>query len=92
MKYDAIQDIRAFDQLVWEKVQGYIEDKEACSFDTVLGINASTYEVIVDSAKNLSKDYEQYQLSTLIRLDEQGDPDPDCDATNDIANKYFFVR
>lgn len=92
MKYDSIQDIRAFDQLIWDKVQEYIEDKDAYSSDTVLGIHSSTYEVIVDSAKNLSDDYELYQLSTLIRLDEQGSLEPDCDATNEVANKYFFVR
>ena len=58
----------------------------------ILAINDKNYEVVIDSAKNLSDDYVQYDLSELIRHDEQGFIEPDCDATNELANKYFFVR
>ena len=69
-----------------------INDYEDYDDDVVLAINDKNYEVVIDSAKNLSDDYVQYDLSELIRHDEQGFIEPDCDATNELANKYFFVR
>lgn len=89
---NSIQELRAFDQEIWDKVQEYINDSEDYSDDVVLAINDKNYEVVIDSAKNLSDDYKQYDLSSLIRADEHGLMEPDCDATNDLANKYFFVR
>lgn len=89
---NSIQELRAFDQEIWDKVQEYINDYEDYDDDVVLAINDKNYEVVIDSAKNLSDDYVQYDLSKLIRHDEQGFIEPDCDATNELANKYFFVR
>lgn len=89
---NSIQELRAFDQEIWDKVQEYINDYEDYDDDVVLAINDKNYEVVIDSAKNLSDDYVQYDLSELIRHDEQGIIEPDCDATNELANKYFFVR
>jgi len=89
---NSIQELRAFDQEIWDKVQEYINDYEDYDDDVVLAINDKNYEVVIDSAKNLSDDYVQYDLSELIRHDEQGSIEPDCDATNELANKYFFVR
>ena len=89
---NSIQELRAFDQEIWYKVQEYINDYEDYDDDVVLTINDKNYEVVIDSAKNLSDDYVQYDLSELIRHDEQGFIEPDCDATNELANKYFFVR
>ncbi len=89
---NSIQELRAFDQEIWDKVQEYINDYEDYDDDVVLAINDKNYEVVIDSAKNLSDDYVQYDLSELIRHDEQGFIEPDCDATNELANKYFFVR
>lgn len=89
---NSIQELRAFDQEIWDKVQEYINDYEDYDDDVVLAINDKNYEVVIDSAKNLSDDYVQYDLSELIRHDEQGFIEPDCDAINELANKYFFVR
>ena len=89
---NSIQELRAFDQEIWDKVQEYINDYEDYDDDVVLAINDKNYEVVIDSAKNLSDDYVQYDLSELIRHDEQGFIEPDCDATNELAYKYFFVR
>lgn len=89
---DTIQELRAFNQQIWDKVQEYLNDRECYSPDVVLAINGNTYEIDIDSPSNLSKDFEQYQLAALIRKDEHGNFEPDCDATNEIANQYFFVR
>ena len=92
MEYDTIQDLRAFDQLIMEKVQEYIDDRDLYDADTVLGINCKTLELVLDLPSELTREFEQYQLETLIRLDENGNPEPDCDATYEVASQFFFVR
>lgn len=89
---DTIQDIRAFDQRIWDVVREYIENQDSYASDAVLAIDSKNHTVYVESTKNITDGTEQYQLATLIRQDEQGHTEPDCDATNDIACKYFFVR
>ena len=89
---DTIQELRAFGQLIWEKVQEYLNDRDCYGSDVVIAINNDSYDVVIGSPTNLSKDFEQYPISTLIRKDEQGDFKPDCDVTDQIANQYFFVR
>jgi hypothetical protein len=92
MEYDTIQDLRAFDQLVWDKVQEYLDDHDLYDAETVLGINCKTHELVLDLPSNFTSEFEQYQLATLIRLDENGNPEPDCDATYEVASQFFFVR
>ena len=89
---DTIQELMAVEQQILETIQEYLDDKGNYPDDVVLAINSTNYEIVIDSPSNLSDEYEQYQLSSLIRQDEQGNPEPDCDATNDIANQYYFVR
>lgn len=89
---DTIQELRAFNQLILEKVQEYLNDRDCYGSDVVIAINNDSYDVVIDSPTNLSKDFEQYPIATLIRNDEQGNLEPDCDATDQIANQYFFVR
>ncbi|MBR5168498.1 MAG: hypothetical protein IKW86_10610 [Salinivirgaceae bacterium] len=89
---DTIQDIRAFDQWILDVVQDYIEKQDCYASDAVLAIDSKNFTVYVESTKNLTADAEKYQLAELIRQDEKGCTEPDCDATNVIACKYFFVR
>ena len=89
---DTIQDLMAFDQQIWDTIQEYLENKNNYPSNVVLAIDSNSYEIVIDTPTNLTSQFEQYQLSGLIRKDDQGNPEPDCDATNDIANKYFFVR
>ena len=89
---DSIHDITALDNHIWEVVQEYIENQDNYPSDVVLAIDNDTLEVYIESPKNIATSAKQYQLAELIRQDEKGCPEPDCDATNNIACKYFFVR
>ena len=90
--YDSIQDVRAFDEQIWETVQEYLDEKDCYSSDVVLAINGDTHEIMVESPSKLTDNYDQYNLSSLIRPDEEGNPEPDGDATEEIANLYFCIR
>jgi hypothetical protein len=92
MEYDTIQDLRAFDQLVWGKVQEYLDGRDLYDAETVLGINCKIHELVLDLLSNFTNEFEQYQLSTLIRFDEKGNPEPGCDAIYEVASHFFFVR
>lgn len=91
MKQDSIQDLRAFDNHIFEVVQDFLDNKDTYSSDSVLSINAKTKEVSVDSPGDC-ENCNQYALTSLIRTDEQGVFEPDCDATYDLASQYYFVR
>jgi hypothetical protein len=91
MKQESIQDLRAFDSHIFEVVQNFLDDKDAYPSDSVLSINAKTKEVSIDSPSDCVN-CNQYALASLIRTDEQGVLEPDCDATYDLAGQYYFVR
>lgn len=91
MKHDTIQQLRAFDDKIFDAVQEYLNDRASYAADSVLAINPKTKEITIDSPAATPK-CEHYQFDTLIRTDEQGNPEPDCDATNELASKYYFVR
>ncbi len=91
MKQDTIQELRNFDDQLFEAVQEYLDNKEAYPANSVLAINAETKNIsIVISADCTNCD--QYELASLIRNSEQGTTEPDCDATCEIASQYYFVR
>lgn len=91
MKQDTIQELRTFDDQIFEAVQEFLNNKEAYSTDCVLAINAKTKNISIASPSDCAK-CDQYALASLIRISEQGSPEPDCDATHDLAAQYYFVR
>lgn len=91
MKQDSIQDLRAFDNHIFEVVQEFLDNKDTYSSDSVLSINTKTKEVSIDSPGDCANS-DQYALASLICTDEQGVLEPDCDATYDLAGQYYFVR
>ena len=91
MKYDTIQELRAFDNKVFEAVQEFIDNREGYQGNDVLAVNPKTYEICIDSPSNCDG-LDQYEINSLIRKADDGTEEPDCDATNELASKYFFVR
>ncbi len=91
MKYDTIQELRAFDNDVFEAVQEFLDNRDGYQEDVVLSVNPKTHEICIDSPSNCNG-LDQYSITTLIRKADDGTDEPDCDATNELASKYFFVR
>ena len=89
--YSSIQDIRAFDNAIFDMVEEYLKDN-----NTIVNENDGIY---IDSDLTLSivsinevtyKD-NFHPISSLVRLDENNMIEADCDATDELANKYIFI-
>lgn len=91
MKQDTIQDLRAFDAQIFETVQEFLSNKDTYAVDVVLAISAKTKNISIASPSYCAK-CDLYSIASLVRTDEQGNTEPDCDATYSLASQYYFVR
>lgn len=92
MKPDSIQDLKAFEERIYDAIQEYLDNREAYSKDAVLGICNKTKEIVIDNKANINAKFDKYELSTLIRKNEQGSDEPDGDSIYELACGYYFVR
>lgn len=90
MKTDSIQDLKSFENQIFDKVQEYLDNPYP--EDATLGICNETKEIVIDSENNINGKFDKYKITTLIRTDEQNKPEPDCDAIYELASNYYFVR
>lgn len=89
--YSSIQDIRAFDNAIFDMVEEYLKDN-----NNIVNENDGIY---IDSDLTLSiisinevTDKDNFHpISSLVRLDENNVIEADCDATDELANKYIFI-
>lgn len=81
-----IQDIRAFEEHIFDALNDYIKDIDMYPSDAVLQINTQSKEISIESP---STDNDNISLSELIPAE---DCEINCDAVNSLTNKYFFVR
>ena len=86
-EFNTIQDLRAFDDKIFNALQDYCDDRKGYDEDAILAINPATLEVKVDNRYFIPLDWETYEIEPMLRGNE-----PDCDETNDLAHKYIFVR
>lgn len=91
MKQDTIQELRNFDNQLFEAVQKYLDNKTSYPVNFVLAINAKNKNISIASPADCTKS-DQYALTSLIHTDENGNLEPNCDATHDLTSQYYFVR
>ena len=91
MENDAIQDLRAFAQKVYDVVEEYLEANE-CTIYASDGVyvDAQLEPTIMNEADAEDPD-RFYPLCSLIREDEES-MEADGDVIDEIAAQYFFVR
>lgn len=87
---DSIQDIRAFEELIFDVLEEYINNKESYSPGVVLQINTYSMEVSI-SMPSLLDGLDNILIDSLTSIEDKIIT-ADCDAINELANKYFFVR
>ena len=85
-EFSSIQDLRVFDNKIFDILQEYCDNRDAYPVDAVLAIHPQTLDITIDSP-NLVDGYETYAIKPLLRGNE-----PDGEETNDLATKYIFVR
>lgn len=90
-EYSSIQDIRAFDESIFDMVEGYLKDN-----NNIINENDGIYidsnlSVSVESINDITDKDNFHPISKLVRFDENNMIEVDCDATDELANKYIFI-
>lgn len=85
---DKIQDIRAFEEVISDALNDFMENTDQYPSDAVLHVNSKSYELSIESPV-IDEGIDCISLSELISIE---DNEIDGDAVNELANKYFFVR
>lgn len=89
----SIQDIRALELRITDIVDDYIQQRY--NEDDVLAISCRCGKITLkaDSRDNIKigKTTEIYPLKDLVRPDDNGNSESDCDKISDIANSWIFL-
>lgn len=89
----SIQDIHALELRITDIVEDYIN--ELYDEDDVLAIGLRCGKIILNADARdtikIGKTTEIYSLRELVRMGDDGKPEPDCDRISDIANSWLFL-
>jgi len=83
----------AFNEILYNMVEEYLNEKDAHPAETVLAINRKTKATKLAAKTDFTAGWELYPIDKLIRLNEDNETEEvDVDATFDIASSIYFVR
>ena len=88
------QDIRALEELIYEQVEEYLRNQDAYTtpvLQVYLDKGDMTYKAAAEDKLQGTEDDGIYPMSKLIRMDDDGKPEPDIDKISDIANSWVFL-
>ena len=88
------QDIRALEELIYEQVEEYLRNQDAYTtpvLQVYLDQDDMTYKAAAEDGLQGTADDGIYPMQELIRLDDDGKPEPDIDKISDIANSWVFL-
>ena len=88
-----IQDIHAFEEKIYDIVQDYIDANYDVDDVLAIGMRCGKINMKADAKEiiKIGKTTEIYPLKDLVRLDDEGQKEPDVDKINDIANSWVFL-
>ena len=89
----SIQDIMALEERIYDIVQDYVEGNYDESDVLAIGTRCGKITLKADAKENIKvgKTTELYPLKGLVRSDDEGNPEPDNDKINEIANSWMFL-
>ena len=89
-----IQDLRKLELQITDVVDDYID--ECYNDNDVLAIDVCEGKITLtaDSRDKIkvSESTEIYNLRDLVRLDDNGEQESDCDKISEIANSWIFIE
>ena len=89
----SIQDIRALELRITDIVDDYIQQRYNEDDVLAIGCRCGRITLKADSRDNIKigKTTEIYPLRDLVRPDDNGNSESDCDKISDIANSWIFL-
>lgn len=89
----SIQEIHELEQRIYDIVQDYVDGNYNADDVLVIGrcCGKITLKADAKEAIKVGKTTEIHALKDLVRVDENGDPEPDIDKISDIANSWLFL-
>ncbi len=90
----SIQEIRAFEERIYDIVQDFVNGNYNEDDVMAIGIRCGKITLKADAKENIKvgKTTELYPLNQLVRTGDDGKPEPDVDAISDVANKWVFLN
>ena len=88
------QDIRALEERIYEQVEEYLNNQEAYTvpvLNVYLDHDDKTYKAATEDGLQGTEDEGIYPMSELIRMGDNGKPEPDIDKISDVANSWIFL-
>ncbi len=88
------QDIRALEEHIYEQVEEFLNNQEAYAtpkLQVYLDQDNMTYKAAAEDGLQGSKDEGIYPMSELVRIGDDGKPEPDIDKISDVANSWIFL-
>ena len=88
-----IQDIRAFEERIYDVVLDYVNGNYNENDVMAIGIRCGKITLKADAKENIKvgKTTELYPLKELVRTGYDGKLEPDVDTISDVANKWVFL-
>ena len=88
------QDIRALEERIYDVVDDYLNYPDGYKHPVLkvyLYQDEMQYKAELDDNLDGSEDEGIYSITDLIRIGEDGKPEPNVDKISDIANSWIFI-
>ena len=88
------QDIRTLEERIYEQVEEFLNNQEAYAMPVLnvyLDHDDMTYKAAAEDGLQCTEDEGIYPMSEIIRMGDNGKPEPDIDKISDIANSWIFL-
>ena len=88
------QDIKALEERIYEAVEEFLNNQEAYAMPALnvyLDCEDMTYKAAAEDGLQGTEDDGIYPMSELVRMGDDGKPEPDIDKISDVANSWIFL-
>lgn len=88
------QDIRALEERIYEQIEEFLNNQEAYAMPVLnvyLDHDDMTYKAAAEDGLQGTEDESIYPMPELIRMGDNGKPEPDIDKISDVANSWIFL-
>ncbi len=90
--YCSVQDRNDFNEKIFEIIQEYLNNTDSYQKEVGISIEPRTLALDLCTKDDCTPNLDWYDINNLITEDEDGNMEPDCDATYDLASSDCFIE